>query len=269
MAVFTEVSFDEAAQLIDGLGIGALRELKPCAGGIENTNYFVDTTAGRYVLTLFERLTAEELPFYLQLMKHLADRGLPVPGPHADASGSLLLALKGKPAAVVDRLPGEHHLAPDAADCASLGTLMAGLHLAAADFTPFQPNLRGLAWWTATVPTVLPHLEPRLAALMEDELQYQQHLAESPAHAALPRGPIHGDLFRDNVMFERQAARRRVRLLLRRRRLPAVRHRRGPQRLVHRHRVRAASPRTGPRRWWKPMRACVRWRAPRSACCRR
>ena len=77
------------------------------------------------MLTLFERLTAEELPFYLQLMKHLADRGLPVPGPHADASGSLLLALKGKPAAVVDRLPGEHHLAPDAADCASLGTLMA------------------------------------------------------------------------------------------------------------------------------------------------
>ena len=85
MAVFTEVSFDEAAQLIDGLGIGALRDLAPCAGGIENTNYFVDTSAGRYVLTLFERLTAEELPFYLQLMKHLADAGMPVPGPHADA----------------------------------------------------------------------------------------------------------------------------------------------------------------------------------------
>ncbi|HZJ70578.1 MAG TPA: phosphotransferase, partial [Planctomycetota bacterium] len=123
MAVFTEVSFDEAAQLIDGLGLGALRELAPCAGGIENTNYFVDTAGGRYVLTLFERLTAEELPFYLHLMKHFADRGLPVPGPHPDASGSLLLSLKGKPAAVVDRLPGEHHLAPDAADCASLGTL--------------------------------------------------------------------------------------------------------------------------------------------------
>ena len=202
MAVFTEVSFDEAAYLIDGLGIGTLRDLKPCAGGIENTNYFADTSAGRYVLTLFERLTAEELPFYLQLMKHLADRGLPVPGPHADASGSLLLALKGKPAAVVDRLPGEHHLAPDAADCASLGTLLAGMHLAAADFEPAQPNLRGLAWWTATVPTVLPHLEPRLAALMQDELAFQAHLAEAPAHASLPRGAIHGDLFRDNVMFD-------------------------------------------------------------------
>src|SRR4030095_6948779 len=155
MAVFTEVSFDEAAHLIDGLGIGVLKELKPCAGGIENTNYFADTSVGRYVLTLFERLTAEELPFYLQLMKHLADRGLPVPGPHADASGALLFLLKGKPAAVVDRLPGEHHLAPDARDCASLGTLLAGLHLAAADFPLAQPNLRGLAWWSATVPTVL------------------------------------------------------------------------------------------------------------------
>src|SRR5664279_4626305 len=133
MAVFTEVTFDDAAMLIAGLSIGRLETLQPCAGGIENTNYFADTSEGRFVLTLFERLTAEELPFYLHLMKHLADRGLPVPGPHADASGALLLGLAGKPAAVVDRLPGEHHLAPDAADCASVGTILAGLHLAAAD----------------------------------------------------------------------------------------------------------------------------------------
>ena len=201
MAVFTEVSLDEAARLIEGLGIGALRELKPCAGGIENTNYFADTSAGRFVLTLFERLTADELPFYLRLMKHLADRGLPVPGPHADAAGSLLLALKGKPAAVVDRLPGEHHLAPDAADCASVGTMLAGLHLAASDFPLAQANLRGLAWWNETVPVVVPHLAPALATLMQDELAFQQHLAASSAYAALPRGVIHGDLFRDNVMF--------------------------------------------------------------------
>ncbi|MEP7300360.1 MAG: homoserine kinase [Caldimonas sp.] len=202
MAVFTEVSFDEAARLIEGLGIGALRTLEPCAGGIENTNYFADTSAGRYVLTVFERLSAAELPFYLHLMKHLADRGLPVPGPHAGADGSLLLAVQGKPAAVVDRLPGAHHLAPDAADCASVGTMLAGLHQAAADFALFQPNLRGLAWWIATVPEVLPHLTPERAGLMRDELAYQLRVAESPAHAALPRGAIHGDLFRDNVMFD-------------------------------------------------------------------
>ena len=92
-------------------------------------------------------------------------------------------------------------------DCASLGTLLAGLHLAAADFPLYQPNLRGLDWWTQTVPTVLPHLEPHLAELMEDELRYQQHLAQTPAYAALPRGAIHADLFRDNVMFvERKLA---------------------------------------------------------------
>ena len=79
--------------------------------------------------------------------------------------------------------------------------LLAGLHVAAADFAPYQPNLRGLAWWTKTVPEVLPHLAPDLAALLQDELRYQQHLAETPAHASLPRGAIHGDLFRDNVMF--------------------------------------------------------------------
>ena len=120
MAVYTDVSFDTAAELIARLSIGTLTSLQPCAGGIENTNYFADTTRGRYVLTLFERLTHAQLPFYLQLMKHLAERGIPVPGPHADASGSILHTVHGKPAAVVDRLPGRHHLAPDAAQARTL-----------------------------------------------------------------------------------------------------------------------------------------------------
>ena len=106
MAVFTEVAPDAAAALVARLGLGKLVALAPCASGIENTNYFCDTTTGRYVLTLFERLTAEQLPFYLHLMKHLAERGIPVPGPHADASGEILLAVCGKPAAMGARLPG-------------------------------------------------------------------------------------------------------------------------------------------------------------------
>ena len=201
MAVYTEVAFDEAAALIGSVGLGALQSLSPCAGGIENTNYFADTASGRYVLTLFERLRADELPFYLQLMKHHADHGLPVPRPHADASGSLVLALAGKPAAVVDRLPGEHHLAPDAEDCASVGALLARLHVSASDFAPAQPNLRGLDWWIETVPVVVPHLAAEQAALMADELAYQRHLAATSAYATLPKAAIHGDLFRDNVMF--------------------------------------------------------------------
>lgn len=106
MAVYTEVSFDEAAELLQTLQLGALQSLKPCSGGIENTNYFVDTNSGCYVLTLFERLSAAELPFYLELTKHLALHGIPVPNPAPDASGKLLHSLKSKPAAVVNKLRG-------------------------------------------------------------------------------------------------------------------------------------------------------------------
>jgi homoserine kinase type II len=205
MAVYTEVRFDEAAALVESVGLGALQSLAPCKGGIENTNYFADTATGQYVVTVFERLRADELPFYLQLMKHHAGHALPVPRPHAAASGSLVLELAGKPAAIVDRLPGEHHLAPDADDCASVGSLLARLHASARDFLPAQPNLRGLEWWNETVPVVVPHLGAEQAALMQDELAYQRHLAASSAYATLPRAAIHGDLFRDNVMFVERA----------------------------------------------------------------
>jgi homoserine kinase type II len=207
MAVYTDVSFDEAASLIARLGLGRLSALQGIRSGIENTNYFADIVradgaTGRYVLTVFERLSFEQLPFYLELMRHLADRGIPVPGPKADTAGAILHSLQGKPAAVVDRLPGRHNLAPDAAHCASVGTMLAHMHAAAADFALHQPNLRGLAWWAETVPVVRPFLTPPQCELIETELAFQQQVAASPAYASLPRGPIHADLFRDNVMFE-------------------------------------------------------------------
>ncbi|MBU3737949.1 MAG: homoserine kinase [Rhodoferax sp.] len=206
MAVYTEVSEAEAAALLRGLGLGELRELRGCPGGIENTNYFVTTECNgqtlQRVLTLFERLSFEQLPFYLQLMRHLADRGIPVPAPAADARGNLVLRLKGKPAAVVDRLRGASELQPQPGHCAEVGAMLARMHLAGQDFELAQPNLRGLAWWQETVPVVLPHVQPAQAALLRAELAYQLHVAASPDYAALPRGPIHADLFRDNVMFE-------------------------------------------------------------------
>jgi homoserine kinase type II len=153
-------------------------------------------------LTLFERLNAAQLPYYLQLMKHLAQHGLPVPEPRADPSGVLLHSVCGKPAALVDRLPGSHRMAPDLHHCEQVGAMLARLHTAGADFAMHQPHLRGLAWWAETVPVVLPFLEPEQAGLMRDELAFQQALATSPAWASLPRGPIHADLFRDNVMFD-------------------------------------------------------------------
>jgi len=206
MAVFTEVTPEDAAALVERLRLGTLSALEPCASGIENTNYFCDTNQGRYVLTLFERLGFEQLPFYLHLMKHLADRGIPVPGPHADAAGEILHRVRGRPAALVDRLRGSHRLAPTAAHCAAVGEMMARMHRAGADYPRVQPNLRGLNWWIETVPVVVPFLTPDQRMLIESELAYQRQVAASSAHASLPRGVIHADLFRDNVMFDASPA---------------------------------------------------------------
>ena len=191
-----------AAQLFSDLQLGNLTSLKGCEGGIENTNYFASSDMGDYVLTLFERLSAEQLPFYLHLMKHLAQRGIPVPDPQANKDGDILLSVLGKPAAVVNRLKGKSQLQPTAAHCAAVGDMLARMHVAGRDYGRAQPNLRGLPWWNETVPVVLPYLNPSQAALIQSELAYQNHVQASAAYAALPRGPVHADLFRDNVMFD-------------------------------------------------------------------
>ena len=202
MAVFTEVSFDVAAAFLSALDLGQLQNIKGAAGGIENTNYFVDTDQGQYVLTLFERLTFEQLPFYLHLMKHLAGCGIPVPNPAAGKNGDILHKLKDKPAAVVNKLRGHSELAPTADHCAGVGEMLARMHLAGLDYPHHQPNLRGLPWWNSTAPVVLQHTTAEQGKLLLGELAYQNHIAESSAYKTLPRGPIHADLFRDNVMFE-------------------------------------------------------------------
>ena len=206
MAVYTEVSFDEANKLMQGLDLGQLQSMQGCSGGIENTNYFVATERGEFVLTLFERLNFAQLPFYLALMKHLASRGIPVPDPAADPSGIYLHTLKNKPATLVNRLTGSSAMAPTAAHCAAVGAMLARMHLQARDFEATQPNLRGLAWWNETVPVVLPFLDAACSALIQSELAYQNHVAQSAYYAALPRGAIHADLFRDNVLFDSTAA---------------------------------------------------------------
>jgi homoserine kinase type II len=202
MAVYTEVSLAEADALFNRLGLGGVTDLQGIRSGIENTNYYVCTASGQWVLTLFERLSAEELPYYLQLMQHLADKGIPVPAPQPAADGSLVHHVSGKPASVVTRLPGSHRMAPDVAHGVQVGQMLARMHLAGASFGGHQPHLRGLAWWAETVPVVLPHLDPATALLLQHELAFQQHFAASPAAQALPCGPIHADLFRDNVMFD-------------------------------------------------------------------
>jgi homoserine kinase type II len=202
MAVYTEVSFAEADALVQRLGLGALTELQGITSGIENTNYYATTARGQWVLTLFERLAPSELPYYLALMQHLAARGIPVPAPQPGADGGLVHTVAGKPASVVSRLPGGHRLAPGVSQCVQVGRMLARMHVAGQSLPVHQPHLRGLAWWAETAPVVLPHLQPAQASLLVDELAFQQSLAESAAGQALPKGPIHADLFRDNVMFD-------------------------------------------------------------------
>jgi homoserine kinase type II len=202
MAVFTPVSEEQAALLMSQLGLGELTELRGIEGGIENTNYFTTTDLGDYVLTLFERLNHEQLPFYLYLMKHLAEKGIPVPNPAANRDGDILHTLCNKPAAVVNRLLGKSLLAPKAVHCAAVGQMLARMHLAGEDYNRRQPNLRGLAWWNETAPVIMPYLNEEQARLLQSELAFQNHIAKSAAYQALPKGPVHADLFRDNVMFE-------------------------------------------------------------------
>ncbi|MYN11985.1 homoserine kinase [Pusillimonas sp. TS35] len=202
MAVFTPVSDSDASTLLTRYALGDLVSLRGITAGIENTNYFLTTTRGEYVLTLFEVLTHEQLPFYIELMHHLATRGIPVPEPQTLREGGRLTTLHGKPCAIVTRLSGGYEPAPSAAHCALAGQTLARAHLAAQDFPIHQPNLRGLVWWRETVPKVLPFLDEAQAEMIRATLAEQIEFAASAAYAKLPNGPAHCDLFRDNVLFD-------------------------------------------------------------------
>lgn len=201
MAVYTPITAQQAQTLLDDLALGQLIRLQGIQGGIENTNYFVDSERGSFVLTLFERLTHAQLPFYLELMRHLAEKGVAVPAPHANAAGQILHTVAGKPAALVDKLAGASQLKPQAVHCAAIGRALAQLHVAGADFPLQQPNLRGLQWIAQTVPVVQPYLNPEQTQLIQSELSVQQTLTASSVYASLPRGAVHADLFRDNALF--------------------------------------------------------------------
>ncbi|MFA5490813.1 MAG: homoserine kinase [Candidimonas sp.] len=202
MAVFTPVSNNDTKLLLTRYDLGELVSLRGITAGIENTNYFLETTKGEYVLTLFEVLTHEQLPFYIELMHHLATRGIPVPLPQTLIDGTRLTTLHDKPCAIVSRLSGGYEPDPTPAHCALAGATLARAHLAAQDFPLHQPNLRGLPWWRETVPKVLPFLNPAQAGLIRSALDEQVRFADDPIYLMLPSGPSHCDLFRDNVLFD-------------------------------------------------------------------
>jgi homoserine kinase type II len=198
MSVFTTVTPDEARIWLGQYAIGTLVELKGISSGIENTNYFLTTTHGRYVLTLFEKLTHDELPYFLNLMDHLARHGVRCPQPVATIADSLLTSLNGKPASIVSCLSGRSLEIAEIGHCAQVGEALADIHLAGKTFPSQRMNPRGATWWKVTAQEVMPFLDTSAAQLLSDEVRFQAlHRLQD-----LPRGVVHADMFRDNVLFD-------------------------------------------------------------------
>jgi homoserine kinase type II len=198
MSVYTAVSAEDLDAWLARYAVGALVDLEPIASGIENTNYFVATGKGRYVLTLYERLPADELPFYLNFMAHLAKAGCEVPAPEPDRTGALFSILNGKPAGLVKRVDGAPVEPPQEAHCRAVGAALARLHLAAQAYRARLANRRGPAWWRQAARAVRSFLTPDQNELLQAELEFQAGFAK----LKLPKSAIHADLFCDNVLFE-------------------------------------------------------------------
>ena len=198
MSVYTPVSAADLDAWLLRYAVGGLAELTPIASGIENTNYFVTTERGRYVLTLYERLPASELPFYLNLMAHLSRSGCEVPAPIPDRTGALFSLLNGKPASLVERVNGVPIDNPDKLHCEKVGAALARLHLASQAYRARLTNRRGPAWWRTAARAVKPYLSPSQAELLDAEIKFQTGFAR----VKLAKGAIHGDLFCDNVLFD-------------------------------------------------------------------
>jgi homoserine kinase type II len=198
MSVFTRVTPEELSGWLKRYAIGTLSDLQGIAAGIENTNYFVTTSHGRFVLTLFERLSPSELPFYLNLMAHLARHGIPCPAPIADRGDKYLGTLNGKPATIVTCLPGAPLTSPQPGHCEQVGAILGAMHLAGKSYAGKLDNPRGPKWWRQAAPEVVPFLDEVRRGLLASELDFQARHRELD----LPRGPVHADLFRDNVLFE-------------------------------------------------------------------
>ena len=211
MAVYTPLSLEDASIWFDhSYQLGTLQTIKGINSGIENSNFFISASdegqVTEFVLTIFERLSQQELLYYLELMQYLANQGLQVPKPIQDRQGQLIQVLKGKPATVVTKLEGSPIAEPKTPHCQAVGQALAKMHLAGQNYQNVQINLRGLHWWQQTVPEILPFVQPEQAKLLLGELQAQEVFFASPEYSKLPQGPSHCDLFRDNVLFKQTSS---------------------------------------------------------------
>ncbi len=202
MSVYTELRRGDIEGILDGYRLGGLRNFSGIAAGIENSNFFVDTDSGRYVLTIFERMHAAELPYFMHLMHHLAGEGVACPDVMPCRDGSLLFDIDGKKGCIVSCLPGRTLDVLNDAQLRSSGAALAKLHAAGASFNEKRENPTDIKWLHDTINVVLDGTRERYgdeaADLLQDELHFQQTCARND----LPQGVIHGDMFVDNILFE-------------------------------------------------------------------
>lgn len=197
MSVFTTVNEHQLIEFLQQFDGGTLQSFEGIAAGIENTNYFVTTDRYALVLTLFEHHQPDELGYFLNLMAYLAEHDVPTAHPIPTRSGAFLSTLNGKPAALVKRLTGRAVDAPNAAECRTVGEALGRFHRASQGFDEFRAPDRALSWAQEMRTVLAEHLTPADRDLLDEELALQvQHPREH-----LPNGAIHGDLFRDNVLF--------------------------------------------------------------------
>lgn len=199
MAVFTPLSDAQVAQFLERFTVGSLEALEGVPHGTENSTFFVTTERGKWVLTLFEQGEFEELPFFVELLDYLAAHRLPVPGPLHDRDGVALQRLAGRPALLFPCMPGSHPSDPNLAQCAQLGHALGQMHQVSQRFSGHRRNPRDLDWLERRHREVLPFLSAGDQALMNGELAVYREAFHA---VELPRGAIHGDLFRDNTLYD-------------------------------------------------------------------
>ena len=201
MSVYTNIEQPELEVFLKNYSLGELVSYQGINAGIENTNYFVTTENGEFVLTIFEEVGFDTLPYYLNFMAHLSDHGMPTAHPIADLKNDYVRVLKDKPAAIVRRLEGKNELEPNNVHCTAVGHALAQIHTLGKSFEGVLENPRSIAWAENTAERVFSHLTSDEQMILEQEIIYRKQALPDD----LPKGVIHADLFRDNVMFKDQA----------------------------------------------------------------